>query len=139
MRLARFALCVSLAFRASPPEISAIRDSNRKRGDSKAIAALHATAKALNKAGPEEAPRHKGELLAMAGILGLLSADPERWFTDGVGSQALTAEAIEQRLADRLEARARKDFAEADSIRDELQGAGILLEDGPDGTSWRRA
>ena len=105
----------------------------------KAIAALHATAKALNKAGPEEAPRHKGELLAMAGILGLLSADPERWFTDGVGSQALTAEAIEQRLADRLEARARKDFAEADSIRDELQGAGILLEDGPDGTSWRRA
>lgn len=105
----------------------------------KAIAALHATAKALNKAGPEDAPRHKGELLAMAGILGLLSADPERWFTDGVGSQALTAEAIEQRLADRLEARARKDFAEADSIRDELQGAGIVLEDGPDGTSWRRA
>ena len=105
----------------------------------KAIAALHATAKALNKAGLEEAPRHKGELLAMAGVLGLLSADPERWFTDGVGSQALTAEAIEQRLAARLEARARKDFAEADSIRDELQGAGIVLEDGPHGTSWRRA
>jgi cysteinyl-tRNA synthetase len=105
----------------------------------KAIAALHASCKALNKADAKTAATCKGELLAMGRLMGLLGSDPEQWFTESSSSAALTPEDIEQRLAARLEARARKDFAAADAVRDELQAAGIELEDGPKGTTWRRS
>jgi len=75
----------------------------------------------------------------MGRLMGLLGSDPEQWFTESSSSAALTPEDIEQRLAARLEARARKDFAAADAVRDELQAAGIELEDGPKGTTWRRS
>ena len=105
----------------------------------KAIAALHASCKALNKADAKTAATCKGELLAMGRLMGLLGSGPEQWFTESSSSAALTPEDIEQRLAARLEARARKDFAAADAVRDELQAAGIELEDGPKGTTWRRS
>ncbi|MDG1064995.1 MAG: cysteine--tRNA ligase [Luminiphilus sp.] len=105
----------------------------------KAIAALHASCKALNKADAETAATCKGELLAMGRLMGLLGTDPEQWFTESASGAALTSEDIELRLAARLEARARKDFAAADAVRDELQAAGIELEDGPKGTIWRRS
>jgi cysteinyl-tRNA synthetase len=105
----------------------------------KAIAALHASCKALNKADAKTAATCKGELLAMGRLMGLLGSDSEQWFTESSSSAALTPEDIEQRLAARLEARARKDFAAADAVRDELQAAGIELEDGPKGTTWRRS
>lgn len=104
----------------------------------KAIAALHAASKALNKAGKDEAPSCKGYLLASARILGLLEVDPDAWFTAVADVGELTPALIEQRLADRLAARERKDFVAADAIRDELQAAGIELEDGPGGTIWKR-
>ncbi len=46
---------------------------------------------------------------------------------------------IDQKIAERAEAKARRDFATADRIRDELQDQGIVLEDGPEGTTWRRS
>lgn len=104
----------------------------------KAIAALHSSCKALNKADAKMAATFKGELLAMGRMMGLLGNDPEQWFTDSAYSSGPTAEDIEHRLAARLEARARKDFAAADAVRDELQAQGIELEDGPEGTTWRR-
>jgi len=104
----------------------------------KAIAALHSSCKALNKADAKMAATFKGELLAMGHMMGLLGNDPEQWFTDSASSSGPTAEDIEHRLAARLEARARKDFAAADAVRDELQAQGIELEDGPEGTTWRR-
>ncbi|MCG8100052.1 MAG: cysteine--tRNA ligase, partial [Candidatus Thiodiazotropha taylori] len=45
---------------------------------------------------------------------------------------------IDAMIQARIDARAAKDWGEADRIRDELQDAGILLEDGPEGTTWRR-
>ena len=56
----------------------------------------------------------------------------------GTGTQ-YTIDEIEERIDIRLNARKAKDFHKADQIRDELAAAGIVLEDGPKGTTWRRA
>jgi len=103
-----------------------------------AIAALHAAAKTLNKAETEAKAQAKGVLLASGAAMGLLEQDPEAWFTQG-GEADLDADAVEALIAERLAARANKDFAEADRIRDQLTEAGIVLEDGAGGTSWRRS
>jgi cysteinyl-tRNA synthetase len=72
-------------------------------------------------------------LMAAANMLGLLQHAPDVWFK-GAGDEA----AIGTLIARRLEARENKNFAESDRIRDELMGQGIVLEDGPEGTTWRR-
>ena len=72
-------------------------------------------------------------VLAMAGVLGI---SPRAWGTAPTGASgvvdALVAAAVEQRNA----ARARKDFATADTIRDQLAAAGVTIEDTPSGTRW---
>ena len=107
-----------------------------------AIAQLHEVATALNKAETDaERARLKGALLAGGALLGFLTADPEAWFKwapEDAGCGFDDA-AIEARIEARAQARKCKDFAEADRIRDELAGAGIMLEDKADGTIWRRA
>jgi cysteinyl-tRNA synthetase len=101
-----------------------------------AIAALHELLAELNKAtaAPDKA-RLKGELLASGAVLGLLQQDPEAWLK---GKEGDTAE-IENLIAQREAARRAKNFAESDRIRTVLALKGILLEDGPKGTTWRRA
>jgi cysteinyl-tRNA synthetase len=73
-----------------------------------------------------------GNLRASAQLLGLLMASEDEWFRGEGGDD------IEARIKARTEAKARRDFAEADRIRDELKAKGVLLEDGPSGTTWRR-
>ena len=73
-------------------------------------------------------------LLEMGRWLGLLGQDPEMWFQGADGGAA----EIEDLITARNTARAAKDFAEADRIRDELAAQGVVLEDGPGGTTWRR-
>ena len=104
-----------------------------------AIAALHAAASILNKSSePQEIALAKAELMVGGRLLGILDADPQAWFTDAAGEEGPTAEEIDGLIGERIAAKANRDFQRADQIRDDLEAQGVVLEDGPDGTQWRR-
>ena len=106
----------------------------------KALAALFDLSRQANSATDvAERSRLKGALLTSANLMGLLQLDPETWFAGSdPDTDGLSADEIEAMIEARNTARAEKNFAEADRIRDELAGQGITLEDGADGTKWRR-
>ena len=105
-----------------------------------ALAEMFALTRQLNKATDDsERASLAGGLLAAGNLMGLIQQDPETWFAGGHGGEdELSAEDIEAMLQARQEARAKKDYAAADDIRDKLTAAGISIEDGPDGPRWRR-
>lgn len=103
-----------------------------------ALSYLHETVNALNKTeSAEERSRLKSQLMADAYMLGLLYNDPETWFK-GNNANDDTAE-IEALIEKRAEAKKNKDWATADAIRNELKERGIVLEDSPSGTTWKKA
>jgi len=86
-------------------------------------------------------------LKASANLLGLLQHSADEWFRGGVltdvtlqatGVLTHTRESVDRLIAERAAAKKNRDFATADRIRDELKAEGIVLEDGPNGTTWRR-
>ncbi len=103
-----------------------------------ALSYLHEDVNLLNKAETaEEKARAKAQFLADAEMLGLMYNEPQAWFK-GADSADETAE-IEALIAQRAEAKKNKDWATADAIRNQLKEQGIILEDGPTGTTWKRA
>jgi cysteinyl-tRNA synthetase len=119
----------------------------------KALAVLQRLARELNEAKGqgETCFARTGELAALfrelAGVLGICQLDAAQWFrlpaprNDAGADHADTVwgdAAIELAIAARLAARKARDFREADRIRDELARAGVILEDGAGGTTWRR-
>lgn len=87
----------------------------------------------------EAADGDPGAFLASLELLGLGGADPETWFKGNAGDGP-TAEEIDALIVERKAAKAAKDFATADRVRDDLKARGVVLEDKPGGlTEWRRA
>ena len=107
----------------------------------KMIAEVNGVLRAVEQGYDEEYRFHQGsesqhlQLVAtFLRDLGFLSMSKDEWFQGDAD-----ADAIEARIGERAEAKKNRDFATADRIRDELMAEGVVLEDGPDGTSWRRA
>jgi cysteinyl-tRNA synthetase len=125
-------------WRATDPDADFVAALEDDLNTPRALAALFDLAREANRStDPAERARLAARLRASAELLGVLQTDPEAWFkaqTDGL----LGNEEIERLLAERRAARARRDFAAADQIRARLAEAGIAIEDGPDGTRWRR-
>ncbi|EKS1844037.1 cysteine--tRNA ligase [Cronobacter muytjensii] len=77
-------------------------------------------------------------LRKLAAVLGLLEQAPEQFLQSGAQANDDEVAEIEALIVKRLEARKAKDWAAADAARDRLNEMGIVLEDGPQGTTWRR-
>jgi cysteinyl-tRNA synthetase len=102
-----------------------------------ALAEMNRSARQLAAADTEDTRRElAATLLASGELMGLLGEDPDAWF-EGTGDAGDDAR-IEELIAQREQARADRDWARADALRDQLTGMGIVLEDGAGGTRWRR-
>jgi cysteinyl-tRNA synthetase len=106
------ALCDDLNTPQALAELALLADAARQSGDAAAKAAL----------------------LGGGALLGLLQQDPETWFKRGDGT--IDGARVEVLLEERRVARAARDFARADAIRDELASMGVVIEDGAQGTRW---
>jgi cysteinyl-tRNA synthetase len=109
-----------------------------------ALAVMQGAARDLNTAKAagrnEDAAALAAALRDMGGVLGLLQQPPSEYLKRGVGEAQLSDSQVDTLIEARRAARAMKNFAESDRIRDVLASAGIALEDKPNGaTGWRRA
>ena len=77
------------------------------------------------------------DLFRAAGVLGFLEQEPDDFFRSIAHPPDVDSELIEKMIQERSEARSQKDWAKADSIREKLQEMGVVLEDSPQGTTWR--
>jgi cysteinyl-tRNA synthetase len=85
--------------------------------------------------------RGHDDLLRLGEVLGLFVSEPSAWLErsaqEGLSESGLSAGEIEALIMERREARANKDFARSDQIRDDLAAKGIQLLDAPEGTTWK--
>ncbi len=100
-----------------------------------AMAVLFDLANEVNKSGSLQLAT---QLKALGGVLGLLQRPPQAFLQGGAGD-GLSEAQIETQIAARIAAKQAKNYAESDRIRKELLDAGVVLEDGAAGTTWRRA
>lgn len=120
---------------AEPPKavVEAIADDLNTPA---AIAEISALATAANIAKkPADMAKAKGDLLAAAALFGILQDDPEHWFRASFGEEAAE---IDRLVAERVAARAAKDYAASDRLRDDLAARGVEVMDSASGSTWRR-
>ncbi|MBC7204048.1 MAG: cysteine--tRNA ligase, partial [Pusillimonas sp.] len=129
----------------SDPKVAPFRDAmNDDFNTSGAVAVLFELAGEVNRTGSS---RTAGLLKALGAVLGLLQVDPavysrcaSRYIGQVSASETLDDSSVEALVEERTAAKKARDFARADAIREQLNRAGIELEDKPDGvTQWRRA
>ncbi|MEQ8662345.1 MAG: DALR domain-containing protein, partial [Gammaproteobacteria bacterium] len=102
-----------------------------------ALAVLMETAASANRSSnATERARLKAELLAGGAEIGILQQDPAAWFRHDAGG-AVDATVVERLIAARDAARAQRDWAAADRLRDELAAMGVTIQDSAAGTQWR--
>ena len=104
-----------------------------------ALSVLFDMARELNKLKAEQNPQtdaFAARLRELAGVLGLLYQDPETFLQAGIDDDE--TKTIEALIAQRNQARANKDWATADAARDKLTAMGVVIEDGANGTTWRK-
>jgi cysteinyl-tRNA synthetase len=101
-------------------------------GTPEAVAVLFELAAEVNRSKRTELA---AQLRALAATLGLLQSEPQAYLQSGAGLDALE---IQARIAQRAQAKASKNFALADSIRQDLLAQGVVLKDSATGTSWER-
>ena len=106
-----------------------------------AISELYRLAKEMHGAAGETKIQLHCELRGLAGLMGLLQQDPEQWFKQARGgdAEAISEAEIDAAIAKRQQAKADKDYAGADQVREDLLAQGIVLEDSREGTTWRRS
>jgi len=105
----------------------------------KAVAVLMEAVTLANRSDdPAERRRCKAELLAGGRELGILQQDPAVWAKGEAGADGADDAAIDALVAERVAARAAKNWKRADEVRDQLVALGIQIMDGPGGTEWRR-
>lgn len=101
-----------------------------------AFSYLHELANAINKATTlDEKRKYQRQLIENALFLGFLNQSSKDWFQ--TGREGITPDAIESLLQERQVARQTKDFKKADEIRQTLENQGILIDDTPQGSTWR--
>ena len=107
-----------------------------------AISVLFDVAHEINRvraSDPDRARLLGGTLRALGAMLGLLEDDPDAWLRGAADGEGPDDDWVDAMIARRTEARANRDWAQADRLRDELAAAGVVLEDAAEGTVWRRA
>ena len=141
-------LAATPTFTHSSPEAAALveamdADLNTARAVALLFDSVRDANRALDAGDTLAAVRAAGVIRAVGAALGFLATPAaeflERYNSRGASKAGLSGDAIEVLIAERNAARKARDFARADAVRNELLSQGIVLEDGPGGTTWRRA
>jgi cysteinyl-tRNA synthetase len=106
-----------------------------------AITLFHEIAGEINRLedkASEHTARLAGTLVQLGGVLGIMQMRPGEFLHAAAGNGDIPPEDINRLIEERAQAKAARNYAEADRIRERLTGQGIILEDGPGGTTWRR-
>jgi len=115
---------------------------NEDFNTAEAVSVLFELANQINKLKVSDATRASAlaaTLKYLGSVLGLLQDDPDSYLKSGGSSEGLSDDEIDSLILQRTQAKADKDWGEADRIRDELKEQGVELEDKAGATGWRRA
>ena len=123
--------------RAAEPSAELVQALEDDLNTPAALGVLAGEARKL-RAGAVDPAAGAAALKAGGFLLGILQTNPAEWFTAAESGPELGAEEIEARIGERARQREAGDYAAADRIREELGERGVILEDGPQGTTWRR-